>query len=47
LVDADGRSGPRLYYLGPMLRADHWETTAAHELRSHADRLAAHLAGSE
>ncbi len=47
LVDADGRSGPRLYYLGPMLRADHWETTAAHELRGHADRLAAHLAGSE
>jgi uncharacterized NAD(P)/FAD-binding protein YdhS len=47
LVDADGRSGPRLYYLGSMLRADHWETTAAHELRGHADRLAAHLASSE
>jgi uncharacterized NAD(P)/FAD-binding protein YdhS len=45
LVDADGWPGPHLYYLGPMLRADHWETTAALELRGHAERLAAHLAG--
>ena len=44
LVDADGWPGPHLYYLGPMLRADHWETTAALELRGHAERLAAHLA---
>jgi hypothetical protein len=28
-----------------MLRADHWEATAAGELRVHAERLAAHLAG--
>jgi hypothetical protein len=27
-----------------MLRADHWESTAAPELRSHADELARHLA---
>jgi uncharacterized NAD(P)/FAD-binding protein YdhS len=44
LVDADGWPGPHLFYLGPMLRADHWETTAALELRGHAERLAAHLA---
>ena len=44
-VDAQGRASDRLYYLGPMLRADHWEATAATELRDHAERLAAHLAG--
>ncbi len=42
-VDAKGRASERLYYLGPMLRADHWEATAATELRDHAERLAAHL----
>jgi uncharacterized NAD(P)/FAD-binding protein YdhS len=45
-VDARGRSSETLYYLGPMLRADHWEVTAAAELRDHADLLAAHLAAS-
>jgi uncharacterized NAD(P)/FAD-binding protein YdhS len=44
-VDAWGRSSEKLYYLGPMLRADHWEATAAAELRNHAEQLAAHLAG--
>lgn len=44
-VDAQGRTSDRLYYLGPMLRAEHWEATAATELRDHAERLAAHLAG--
>ena len=43
-VDSQGRSSERLYYLGPMLRADHWEATAATELRNHAEQLAAHLA---
>jgi uncharacterized NAD(P)/FAD-binding protein YdhS len=43
-VDAQGRSSEDLYYLGPMLRADHWEATAATELRDHAERLAQHLA---
>jgi hypothetical protein len=33
-----------LFYLGPMLRAGHWEATAATELRNHADQLARHLA---
>jgi uncharacterized NAD(P)/FAD-binding protein YdhS len=42
-VDSQGRSSEHLYYLGPMLRADHWEATAATELRDHAERLAVHL----
>jgi uncharacterized NAD(P)/FAD-binding protein YdhS len=42
-VDSQGQASPHLYYLGPMLRADHWEATAAAELRGHAERLAAHL----
>ncbi len=45
-IDVKGRSSEHLYYLGPMLRADHWEATAATELRDHAERLAAHLAES-
>jgi uncharacterized NAD(P)/FAD-binding protein YdhS len=46
-VDARGRASERLFYLGPMLRADHLDATAAAELTSHAERLAAHLvAGS-
>lgn len=44
VVDADGWPGPHLFYVGPMLRADHWEATAAHELRGHAEKLAALLA---
>jgi len=43
-VGADGRAGGQLFYLGPMLRADHWEATAATELRNHADHLARYLA---
>ncbi len=31
-VDAHGRASERLYYLGPMLRADHLDATAAAEL---------------
>ena len=42
-VAADGTPSARLFYLGPMLRADHWEATAAPELRAHAERLATHL----
>ncbi len=44
-VDTQGRVHDRLYYVGPMLRAAHWEATAAAELRNHAEQLAAHLAG--
>jgi uncharacterized NAD(P)/FAD-binding protein YdhS len=43
-VAADGVPSRDLFYLGPMLRADHWEATAAPELRDHAERLARHLA---
>jgi uncharacterized NAD(P)/FAD-binding protein YdhS len=42
-VDSRGQASQHLYYLGPMLRADHWEATAAAELRGHAERLAVHL----
>jgi uncharacterized NAD(P)/FAD-binding protein YdhS len=45
-LDARGRPARDLYYLGPMLRADHWEATGAIELRDHAEKLAAHLASS-
>jgi uncharacterized NAD(P)/FAD-binding protein YdhS len=44
-VDVQGRPSDDLYYLGPMLRAVHWEATAATELSTHAEQLAAHLAG--
>lgn len=43
LMNDDGRVQDGLYCLGPMLRADHWETTAVAELRTHAEALAAHL----
>jgi uncharacterized NAD(P)/FAD-binding protein YdhS len=45
-VDSQGRVTDDLYYLGPMLRAAHWEMTAAAELRNCAEALAVHLAGS-
>jgi uncharacterized NAD(P)/FAD-binding protein YdhS len=44
LLDEDGRAASNLFYVGPQLRADHWEATAAAELRSHAEKLALHLA---
>jgi uncharacterized NAD(P)/FAD-binding protein YdhS len=44
LIDRDGRPARHLFYLGPMLRADHWEATAVGELRMHAQRLASALA---
>jgi uncharacterized NAD(P)/FAD-binding protein YdhS len=43
-VDVHGRASERLFYLGPMLRAEHLDATAAAELTHHAERLAAHLA---
>jgi uncharacterized NAD(P)/FAD-binding protein YdhS len=42
-VAADGRASEHLFYLGPLLRATHWEATAAAELRNHAEDLARHL----
>ncbi len=43
LVDSRGSASNRLFYVGPMLRAHHWETTAVQELREYAERLARHL----
>lgn len=43
VIDSRGREVPHLYYVGPQLRADYWEATAAQELRSHAERIARHL----
>ena len=42
-IDRQGQVSDRLFYLGPMLRADHWETTGAAELRQWAADLAQHL----
>jgi uncharacterized NAD(P)/FAD-binding protein YdhS len=47
LIAADGRSARRLFYLGPMLRAAHWESTAVGELRVRAEALAAALVSRE
>jgi uncharacterized NAD(P)/FAD-binding protein YdhS len=44
LIDRHGRTATHLFYLGPMLRAEHWEATAVGELRVHAQQLAAALA---
>jgi uncharacterized NAD(P)/FAD-binding protein YdhS len=44
LIDAGGRIADNLYYIGPLLRPRHWETTAVGELRLHAEQLAWHLA---
>ena len=43
-IDTFGQASLNLFYLGPLLRAEHWEATAATELRDHAVRLARHLA---
>jgi uncharacterized NAD(P)/FAD-binding protein YdhS len=44
VVNELGHPASHLFYVGPLLRADHWEATAAHELRGHAERLASYLA---
>ncbi len=46
LIGSDGSVAANIFYVGPQLRADHWEATAAQELRSHAERLAQHLQGA-
>lgn len=47
LIGRDGLTSQRLFYVGPMLRADHWEATAVGELRAHVQRLAQHLLTSD
>lgn len=46
LRDAQGNASDVLYYVGPLLKAQYWESTAVPELRVHAARLAAELIGS-
>jgi uncharacterized NAD(P)/FAD-binding protein YdhS len=46
LRGADGAPSGVLFYLGPLLRAAYWESTAVPELRVHAARVAAHLVAS-
>ena len=43
LIGVSGNTTRDLYYVGPLLRARDWESTAASELRLHAVRLARHL----
>ena len=43
LLGARGNVMRGLYCLGPMLRSGYWESTAAPELRAHAEKLAQHL----
>ena len=40
LINGDGDAAQQVFYLGPMLRARHWEATAVGELRQHVDTLA-------
>jgi uncharacterized NAD(P)/FAD-binding protein YdhS len=46
LVDVSGNPSQVLYYVGPLLKARHWEATAVPELRVHAARVAQVVAGS-
>lgn len=43
LLDSAGRVQRNAWYLGPLLRAEHWEATAVPELRVRAEQLAARL----
>lgn len=40
LVDRQGHPSPTMHYVGPFLRAQHWEATAVPELRKHVAELA-------
>ncbi|HET7464002.1 MAG TPA: hypothetical protein VFJ82_22290, partial [Longimicrobium sp.] len=43
LLDGEGNASETLFHVGPLLKADYWESTAVPELRVHAAQLAAHL----
>ena len=47
LLDTRGLPVPGLCYIGPLLRADHWEMGAVPELREYARKLALHLAAPQ
>jgi uncharacterized NAD(P)/FAD-binding protein YdhS len=40
LLDRHGQASPVMHYVGPFLRAQHWEATAVPELRRHVAKLA-------
>ncbi|WP_434715352.1 FAD/NAD(P)-binding protein [Paraburkholderia sp. A3RO-2L] len=40
VLDVKAQAQPWLYYIGPLLKARDWESTAVPELREHAQRLA-------
>jgi uncharacterized NAD(P)/FAD-binding protein YdhS len=40
IVDRGGAGMPNVFYIGPMLKARHWEAIAVPELRGHSQRLA-------
>jgi uncharacterized NAD(P)/FAD-binding protein YdhS len=44
LIGRNGHASADLLYLGPLLRAQHWEATAVGELRVHVEQLARLLA---
>ena len=46
LFDANGNVSEVLFYVGPLLRARHWEATAVPELRVHVARTTATIAAS-
>jgi uncharacterized NAD(P)/FAD-binding protein YdhS len=46
LLDSEGSASDLLYYVGPLLKAQYWESTAVPELRIHASRLAGELIDS-
>lgn len=46
LFDAHGNASPVLYYVGPLLRARHWEATAVPELRVHVQHTTAAMSAS-
>lgn len=43
LLGAAGQPQPGLFYVGPMLKAQHWEAVAIPELRVHAQAVVEHL----
>lgn len=45
VLDAQGRANPRLWAIGPLTRAEAWETVAVPEIRGQAAELAERLAG--
>ena len=46
MFDAIGNASQVLYYVGPLLRAQHWEATAVPELRTHVRRTTVAIADS-